>query len=70
MSWPRAEQRGPTDLCRVETDRARGVEVRLSASHYFSKPPDDEFPRFLLERRSEPKPPVVQDLLSKIYYVP
>ncbi|MDO9420415.1 MAG: FRG domain-containing protein [Herminiimonas sp.] len=39
-------------------------------SHYFPKPQDDEFLRFLLERKSELKLPVMQDLLSKIYYVP
>lgn len=39
-------------------------------SHYFPKPQNDEFLRSLLERKSELNLPVVQDLLSKIYYVP
>lgn len=42
----------------------------IQPSHYFPKPQDDEFLRFLLERRSEAKLPVIKDLLSKIYYVP
>lgn len=42
----------------------------LEPSHYFPKPQDDEFLRFLLECKSELKLPVIQDLLSKIYYVP
>lgn len=42
----------------------------LQPSYYFPKPQDDEFLRFLLERKSELKLPVIQDLLSKIYYVP
>lgn len=39
-------------------------------SHYFPKPQDDEFLSFLLERKSELNLPVIQSLLSKIYYVP
>jgi len=42
----------------------------VQPSHYFPKPQDDEFLRFLLERKNDLKLPVVQDLLSKIYYVP
>lgn len=42
----------------------------LQPSHYFPKPQDDEFLRFLLERKSDLKLPIIQDLLSKIYYVP
>ncbi len=42
----------------------------LQPSRYFPKPPDDEFLRFLLECKSELKLPVIQGLLSKIYYVP
>lgn len=39
-------------------------------SNYFPKPQDDEFLRFLLKCKSELKPPIIQELLSKIYYVP
>ncbi|BCK75642.1 hypothetical protein AA0242T_1631 [Acetobacter aceti NRIC 0242] len=39
-------------------------------SHYFPRSQDDEFLRFLLERKSELKLPIVQNLLSKIYYIP
>ena len=42
----------------------------VQPSHYFPNPQDDEFLRFLLERKVELKLPVVQDLLSKIYHVP
>lgn len=42
----------------------------LQPSHYFPKPQDDEFLRFLLDRKSEFKMPLIQDMLSKIYYVP
>lgn len=45
-------------------------EFDVPPSHYFPKPQDDEFLRFLLERKIELKLPVVQDLLSKIYHVP
>ncbi|MFF7064438.1 FRG domain-containing protein [Pseudomonas sp. NPDC008258] len=38
-------------------------------THYFPKPQHDEFLEFLLERKSDLKIPVVQDLLSKIYHV-
>lgn len=39
-------------------------------SYYFPNPQDDEFLQFLLELKSDLKLPVIQDLLSKIYYVP
>jgi hypothetical protein len=42
----------------------------LPPPHYFPKPQEDEFLRFLLKCKSELKLPVIQDLLSKIYYVP
>ena len=39
-------------------------------SHFFPKPQNDEFLQFLLACKSEHKLPIIQDLLSKIYYVP
>lgn len=45
-------------------------KFNFQPSHYFPKPQDDEFLRFLLERKVELKLPVVQDLLAKIYHVP
>lgn len=42
----------------------------LQPAHYFPKPEDDEFLRFLQERKSELSLPVMQNLLSMIYYVP
>jgi FRG domain len=45
-------------------------KLEFQPSHYFPKPQDDEFLRFLLERKSELNLPAIQDLLSKIYYVP
>ena len=42
----------------------------IQPSQYFPRPQDDEFLRFLLECKSKLKLPVIQDLLSKIYYVP
>ena len=65
-----AEQRCSTDLCRVETGRAQAWKFDFQPSHYFPRPQDDEFLLFLLERKSDLKLPVIQDLLSKIYYIP
>ena len=45
-------------------------KLDLQPSDYFPKPQDNEFFGFLLERKSELKLPVIQDLLSKIYHVP
>ncbi len=42
----------------------------LNPSHFFPSPQEDEFLRFLLDRKNDLKLPVIQDLLSKIYYVP
>lgn len=42
----------------------------LQPSHFFPKPQEDEFLHFLLERKNDLRLPVIQDLLSKIYYVP
>ena len=42
----------------------------LYPSHFFPKSHEDEFLRFLLERKNDLDLPVIQDLLSKIYYVP
>lgn len=42
----------------------------FAPSDYFPKPQEDEFLRFLLECKTEFKLPLIQDLLSKIYYVP
>jgi hypothetical protein len=39
-------------------------------SHFFPKPQNDQFLRFLLRLKSDLKLPAIQDLLSKIYYVP
>lgn len=42
----------------------------LQPSHYFPKPQDDEFLQFLLECKSKIKLSFIQELLSKIYYMP
>jgi len=42
----------------------------LQPSHYFPTPWGDKFLRFLLTCKRDIKLPVIQDLLSKIYYVP
>lgn len=47
-----------------------GWKYDFQPSRYFPNKEDDQFLRFLLERKSELKLPAIQDMLSKIYYVP